>query len=125
MRTIQEIADQYYAMAQKGQIHQIQDELYAPEAVSTEPENISQLPITVTGIPAIRDKEAVLEAQIEARHGGFCGPPIVGSYFFACTMGMDVTLKGRGRVQKDQVGVFEVADGQIVKEQFFYNDAAY
>ncbi len=125
MRTIQEIADQYYAMAQRGQIQQIQDELYAPDAVSIEPENVSQLSITVRGIQAIRDKEAILEAQIEARHGGFCGQPIVASYYFACTMGMDVTLKGRGRMQKDQVGVFEVANGQIVKEQFFYNDAAY
>ncbi|UOQ51608.1 SnoaL-like domain-containing protein [Hymenobacter cellulosivorans] len=125
MRTIQEIADRYYALAQRGQIHQIQDELYARDAVSIEPENVSQLPITVRGIEALRDKEALLEAQIEARHGGFCGQPIVASYYFACTMGMDVTLKDRGRVQKDQVGVFEVADGHIVKEQFFYNDAVY
>lgn len=35
-------------------------------------------------------------------------------------MGMDVTLKGMGRMKMDEVPVNEVKDGKIVKEQFFY-----
>lgn len=35
-------------------------------------------------------------------------------------MGMDVTLKGMGRRQMDEIAVYEVKDGKIVKEQFFY-----
>jgi limonene-1,2-epoxide hydrolase len=35
-------------------------------------------------------------------------------------MGMDVTMKGPGRVQMDEIAVYEVKDGKIVKEQFFY-----
>jgi hypothetical protein len=35
-------------------------------------------------------------------------------------MGMDVTLKGAGRVNMDEIAVYEVKDGKITKEQFFY-----
>jgi hypothetical protein len=36
---------------------------------------------------------------------------------------MDVRLKSRGRLQKDKLGVFQVAN-RILKEQFIYNHAA-
>jgi ketosteroid isomerase-like protein len=35
-------------------------------------------------------------------------------------MGMDVTMKGFGRMNMDEVCVFEVKDGKIVSEQFFF-----
>jgi hypothetical protein len=35
-------------------------------------------------------------------------------------MGMDVTMKGQGRSKMDEIAVYEVKDGKIVKEQFFY-----
>jgi ketosteroid isomerase-like protein len=35
-------------------------------------------------------------------------------------MGMEVTMKGAGRVKMDEVAVYEVRDGKIVKEQFFF-----
>jgi limonene-1,2-epoxide hydrolase len=35
-------------------------------------------------------------------------------------MGRDVTFKGKPRMQLDEVAVFEVKDGKIVLEQFFY-----
>jgi hypothetical protein len=35
-------------------------------------------------------------------------------------MGMDVTMKGQDRAKMDEIVVYEVKDGKIVKEQFFY-----
>jgi hypothetical protein len=35
-------------------------------------------------------------------------------------MGVEATMKGQGRVKMDEVAVYEVKDGKIVKEQFFY-----
>jgi hypothetical protein len=35
-------------------------------------------------------------------------------------MGMDETFKGMGRNKMDEIAVYEVRDGKIVKEQFFY-----
>jgi hypothetical protein len=31
-----------------------------------------------------------------------------------------VTVKGQGRMKMDEIAVYEVKDGKIVKEQFFY-----
>ncbi len=122
MMTTQEIANRYHELARQGQLEKLQDELYSPDAVSIEPENDSQLPLMVVGLPAMRQKEQQFYRLIEQMHGGFCKEPIVSSYHFACTMGMDVTMKGKARRIKEQLGVFEVDGGKIVKEQFFYND---
>jgi len=35
-------------------------------------------------------------------------------------MGMDCTYKGMGRQKMDEIALYEVKDGKIVKEQFFY-----
>lgn len=124
MMTTKQVASRYYALAQQGgQLEQIQDELYAPTAVSIEPVNNSHLPLRVEGLQAMRQKEQQFYQQMVAQiHGGFCSEPVVSSYHFACAMGMDVTLKGQARRLKEQIGVFEVRDGKIVKEEFFYND---
>lgn len=121
--TTQEVASRYHDLAQRGEIGKIQDELYSPNAVSIEPENNSQLPLRVAGLEAMREKEQQFYTQMVAEmHGGFCGEPVVSSYHFACAMGMDVTMKGQARKIKEQVGVFEVNNGKIVTEHFFYDD---
>ena len=58
--------------------------------------------------------------MIEAVHGGYSSQPVVGGNHFSLAMGMDVTFKGKGRTQMDEICVYEVKDGKIVKEQFFY-----
>jgi hypothetical protein len=35
-------------------------------------------------------------------------------------MGMEVTMKGAGRVDMHEICVYKVENGKIVKEQFFY-----
>jgi len=47
--------------------------------------------------------------------------PIVAENFFSCTMNLDVTYKGAPRSQTSEVCVYEVQEGKIVKEQFFYS----
>ena len=53
-------------------------------------------------------------------HGGFSSDPVVGGNFFSVAMGMDATMKGMGRIKMDEIAVYEVTDGKIVKEQFFF-----
>lgn len=122
--TTTEVAARYYELAQRGQIPTIQDELYALDAVSIEPDNPYGLPHRVEGIQALREKEDAFEAFVDEWHGGYCGAPVVADPFFACTMGMDVTMKGQPRRMKEQVGVFQVTGGKVVREEFFYVDAA-
>ncbi len=122
--TTQEVAARYYELIQMHQYEQIQDELYAPDAVSIEPKNDSNLPLVVTGIDALRQKEGLFFSQVEAIHGSYMSEIVVSTFFFSMMTGMDVSMRGKQRKNKEQICVFEVREGKIVKEQFFYDDFA-
>jgi hypothetical protein len=117
--TTQQIADRFHALAQKGEWNKIYEELFSPDIESIEPANAVGLP-TVKGMPEILKKGKAWEATIETMHGGYTNAPQVAGNFFVCTMGFDGTFKGRGRMQMDEVALYEVKNGKIVKEQFFY-----
>jgi ketosteroid isomerase-like protein len=117
--TTTEVANRFNELAPKGQWDQIQNELFADNAVSIEPENTPGME-TVSGLEAIREKGKKFDEMVEQMHGGYSTPPLVAGNHFAVAMGMDVTMKGQGRMQMDEIAVYEVKDGKIVKEQFFY-----
>ena len=117
--TTQEVASRFNELAQSGQWELIQTELFADNAVSIEPSNSPGLK-TAEGIEAIREKGKKFGEMVEEMHGGYSNEPQVAGNHFSVTMGMDVTMKGMGRMKMDEVAVYEVKDGKIVKEQFFY-----
>lgn len=117
--TTQEVANRFNELAQKNQWDQIQDELFANNAVSVEPPGAQGLQ-SVEGLAAIKGKGKQFADSVEEMHGGYTTAPVVGGRFFSVAMGMDCTMKGMGRMQMDEVAVYEVKDGKIVKEQFFY-----
>jgi hypothetical protein len=117
--TTQEVANRFYELAQTGQWSAIQDELFADNAKSIEPAHSQGLQ-TVEGLEAIRQKGASFGQMVEAMHGGYCSAPVVAGKHFSVAMGMDVTMKGMGRSQMDEIAVYEVKDGKIVSEQFIY-----
>ena len=117
--TTQQIADRFDELAQTGQWDKIQDELFADDAVSIEPEH-SQGLRSAQGREALRQKGKQFTEMVEEMHGGYSHPPQVAGNHFAVAMGMDVTMKGRGRMKMDEIAVYEVKNGKIVKEQFFY-----
>lgn len=116
--TTNEVANRFYEMAQQGQYDQIQTELYSADAASIEPEH-TPLP-TVKGLDKIREKAQQWNAMVEAVHSGYCNQPQVAGDYFVCTMGMDVTMKELGRIKMDEIALYEVKDGKIVREQFFF-----
>ncbi|CCH00596.1 hypothetical protein FAES_2587 [Fibrella aestuarina BUZ 2] len=122
--TTEQVAKRYYELIQQHQYEQIQNELYAPDAVSIEPENASGLPLVVTGIEALRQKEGLFFTQVDELFGSYMSELVVSTFFFSMMTGMDVKMKGKERKKKEQICVFEVRDGKIVKEQFFYDDFA-
>src|SRR6187399_873151 len=115
--TTKDVANRFNELAQTGQWQQIQDELFADNAVSIEPEH-SQGMRSAQGIEAIREKGKQFGEMVEEMHGGFSNEPQVAGNHFAVAMGMDVTMKGQGRMKMDEIAVYEVKDGKIVKEQF-------
>lgn len=117
--TTQDVANRFSQLAKENRWDLILDELYSSEAVSIEPSHASMLP-NAEGIAAIKQKGESFNAMIEEMHGGWCSEPVVGGNHFSVAMGMDVTMKGAGRIPMDEVCVYEVKEGKIVKEQFFY-----
>lgn len=117
--TTQDVANRFNELAQTGQWDQIQNELFADNAVSIEPAHSQGLQ-TVEGMEAIRKKGKQFGEMVEEMHGGYSNEPIVAGNHFSLAMGMDVTMKGMGRMKMDEIAVYEVKDGKIVKEQFFY-----
>lgn len=119
--TTQDVASRFHELAQTGQWDTIQKELYAENCVSIEPAHAQAMGLgNVEGIDAIRKKGEAFGAMVEEMHGGYSNEPQVAGNHFAVAMGMDCTMKGAGRVKMDEVAVYEVKDGKIVKEQFFF-----
>ena len=119
--TTQEVANRFYQLTQENKWMEIQKELYAQNAESIEPAHAASFGLkSVKGLEAIKQKGEEFNNMVEEMHGGYCSTPVVGGNYFSVAMGMDVTMKGAGRVKMDEVAVYEVKDGKIVKEQFFF-----
>ncbi len=117
--TTQDVANRYNELSQTGQWDKIQDELFADNAVSIEPPSSQGLQ-SVEGMPAIKEKGKRFGEMVEEMHGGYTTAPVIGGRFFSVGMGMDCTMKGMGRQKMDEIALYEVKDGKIVREQFFY-----
>ncbi len=117
--TTQEVANKLVAYVRQGQIFEAQNELYGDDIVCIEPEG-AMAPHITKGKEAVAEKGKQFASMIEERHGGSCSDPIVGGRYFSISMAIDCTLKGMGRQLFDEVCVYEVKDGKIAQEQFFY-----
>lgn len=118
----QEIADRLVELCRAGKFDQAYDELFAEDAENIEMPTTADGPLgNAKGLDAIRRKGKAWEEGIEEMHGGSVGEPIVAGNWFALPMSMDVTFKGRGRMAMEELCVYQVRDGKIVREQFFYD----
>lgn len=117
--TTAEVAARFNTLAKEGKWDQVQDELFAENAVSIEPPNSPGLQ-SVEGLAAIKQKGKEFAESVEEMDGGYSSDPLVAGNYFSVAMGMDGTFKGVGRMKMDEVALYEVKDGKIVKEQFFY-----
>ncbi len=117
--TTLEVANRLVELCRAGQYEDAQNELFAEHATATEPAN-SPMAGVVTGVAAIIEKGKQFDAQIEEHHHTEVSQPIVAGNTFAITLSLDATFKGQGRRTMDEVIVYQVNDGKIVSEQFFY-----
>jgi hypothetical protein len=117
--TTKEIANRMSELFKENNWQQVQDELFSDDCLSIEPAHSQGLQ-TVQGREAIKKKGEDFGAMVEAMHGGWVSDLLVGGNYITCAMGMDVTMKGMGRINMEEVCLYEVKDGKIVKEQFFY-----
>ena len=117
--TTPEIADKLVALYREGKFEQIYAELYHPQAKSIEPAYEFGF-TSIEGVENFPAKSAAFNAMIEEFHSFYVNDPIVAGNSFALATGYDATMKDAGRKQFDEIAVYQVKDGKIILEQFFY-----
>jgi hypothetical protein len=120
--TTQEAAACYHELASQRKFIEIQDTLYHDDVVCQEPDKaaLMGMPILTNGREAVKAKGIARRAMIEIIHTYNVGDPIVAGEFFSVVLNQEVTFKGKPRMALEEIGVFQVNDGKIVKEHFFY-----
>ncbi len=116
--TTQEIANRLVELCRQGQYDQAYDELFADTAVAIEPDG-APAP-RVEGIDGLRAKSAQFAEMMEEYYVNEVSDPVVAENFFAIRMSIDAKMKDQPRSAMEEICLYEVKDGKIVREQFFY-----
>lgn len=96
-------------------------ELYSPNIVSTEMPWVPNLDVVSKGIEAVTAKNVGWLANIETMHNTSVSDPIISGNHFTTKMTFDATRKDGSPYSIEELCVYEVKDGKIVNEQFFYS----
>lgn len=117
--TTQEVAKRLVALCKEGKWEEVYQELFSPAILSIEPEGAPWG--KVQGFDAIAEKAKKWQEMVEEVHSMEISDPIVAENFFAITMKSKVTMKGQNEpINMDEVCVYNVVDGKVISEQFFY-----
>jgi hypothetical protein len=117
--TTQEVAARFNELAQQEKWFEIQDELFAENVRSIDPPNSPYLG-RAEGKDAVRKKGEEFVKRIQAVHRAFTTKPLVTGNHFVVGREKEMTVQPHGRIQINQVMLYEVKDGKIILEQFFY-----
>lgn len=118
MMNTQEVANRLVELCRGDKNLDAVNELYDENVVSAEPEFMNTPP--TKGKKDVLAKTQQWYDSLEVMHSSSISEPIVAGAFFACTMDYDVTMKERGRMNLSEIALYEVKDGKIISDQFFY-----
>lgn len=110
-----EIGQSLVEMFNRGEFKAIEDKWWSPKVVS-----IEGMGMAWHGRKAVEAKGADWSSKNDIL-GASAQGPYVGASGFAVKFKMDIQEKATGkRVSFDEVGVYEVRNGKIVREEFMY-----
>lgn len=117
--TTAEVVARFNELAKAEKWFEIQDELFADQVKSIDPPGSPYFG-NAEGKASVRKKGEDFVSRIEAVHRMHTTAPVTGGNHFAVGREMDITVQGLGRIQINEIMLYEVKDGRIVSEQFFY-----
>ena len=117
--TTQQVVARFNELAQQEKWFDIQDELFADNVISIDPPNSPYFKYA-EGKSAVRKKGEDFVTRVTEAHKRYTTRPIVSGNHFAVGREVDITVLGHGRIQINEIMLYEVKDGQIISEQFFY-----
>ncbi len=114
----EQIAARLVELCRQGEFETAQTELFADDAVSIEPYASPDFEKETKGLSAIIEKGHHFDSMVEEMHGGDVSDPMIAGNSFAVVMSMDMTMKGKERMNMKELCVYEVKQGKIVSESF-------
>ena len=117
--TTKEIAARFNELAKQEKWFEIQEELFADNVKSIDHPNSPYFGYA-EGKAAARKKGEDFVKKIDAAHRRSTTEPIVTGNHFAVGREVDIAVQGHGRIQINEIMLYEVKDGEIISEQFFY-----
>lgn len=115
-----EVANKWLEMCREGKNLECINELYAEDITSKEMPGVPYGEV-VSGKENVYEKSKQWFNNVIEFHSTEISEPVIAENHFTSKMSFDITFKDRGRQQMDEVCVFEVKDGKISNEQFFYS----
>jgi len=117
--TTQQIAERLVELCKQGKFEEAQKELFAADTISIEPYASPAFEKETKGLDAIIEKGHKFESMVDTTHGITMTEPLVAGRSFASKLNMDITMKGKERMNMSELCVYETKDGKIVSETFF------
>ena len=115
------VARELVKLCSEGRNGEAVERLYSPNIVSVESMGNEQMPAEMRGIDAIRGKNDWWVENNEVHSAKVTGP-FIGENQFAVKFEYETTFKPTGQRQEmKEMALYEVADGKIGREEFFYN----
>jgi ketosteroid isomerase-like protein len=119
--TAQEIGNQLVALCREGKNMEAIETLYADDVVSVEAMAMPEMPAEMKSKAAVAGKNRWWLENHEV-HDASCEGPYPHGDRFIVHFKYDVTNKPSDqRMKLDEAGLYTVAGGKIVKEEFFYS----
>ncbi|WP_170424366.1 nuclear transport factor 2 family protein [Ruegeria arenilitoris] len=118
---LKQIAEELVAGCREGRAKENLDKLYATDAVSVEAADAMGMGREAAGRDAIRGKHEWWEGAHDVTGASVSDPFLHGDDRFAVIFEVSGTVKESGdSFDMREVAIYHVADGKIVREEFFY-----
>jgi hypothetical protein len=116
----EEIARQLVDYCRKGQWEKAQRDLYAEDAKSVEPYETPGFSKETIGLENIIEKGHRFDSMTEQLFSIQVSEPLTTHNAIAFIIDMDLKMKGQERMRSVELCVYEIKNGKIVSEQFFF-----
>jgi hypothetical protein len=119
--TTLEIANKIVENCTNGKFSENYKNFYAEDAIAYEPEgNAFQLERELKGHKKIVSRANAFHAIIEKLLSRTVSAPLVAGDYFTFRLCQEFELKNIGYFKLDELCLFQVKDGKITKEEYFY-----
>lgn len=120
--TTEKLAARLVNLCRKGQNALAQVELYHDDIESIE--FYANQHKKTKGIAKVQKKTASFFELAQQIHHSEISEPLIAGNHFCIKINLDVTLRGLGRLQLEEICVYHVKDEKIIKEEFFYSPSS-